>query len=135
MELTLRGLIAIPTTRNSKGIDVLVSTDDGSATASLQVKTSQSRVAFWPMPDPATIPASGDLWFVFLRWLAKDSRFETFMASAASVKERVQTTLDRDLGRGLKHFPVWYLPKENPDEYAAAWESWSPDGEKRTRLI
>lgn len=35
-KLTLRGLIALPTIRNTAGIDILVSETDGSGQASLQ---------------------------------------------------------------------------------------------------
>jgi hypothetical protein len=38
-ELTLRGLIALPTIRNTAGIDILVSEPDGADQAALQVKT------------------------------------------------------------------------------------------------
>ena len=135
MELSLRGLIAIPTTRNTAGIDVLASTADGSATASIQVKTSQSRVSFWPTAHPRTIADSDEVWFVFLRWLPRETRFEAFMASAKSVRARVQAKLDHDLSRGAKEFPNWVLPKEDASSLASTWNQWSPDGTSRIRLI
>ena len=39
-ELSRRGLIALPTIRNTSGIDVIVTGRDGSRHANLQVKTS-----------------------------------------------------------------------------------------------
>jgi hypothetical protein len=42
-ELTLRGLIALPTIRNTAGIDIIVSEPDDSGQANLQVKTSLSK--------------------------------------------------------------------------------------------
>ncbi len=51
-QLSLRGLIALPTIRNTGGIDILVSEPDGNAQASLQVKTSLKKVIFWPTSLP-----------------------------------------------------------------------------------
>jgi len=45
-ELSLRGLIALPTTRNTVGIDVVVVSLDGSLHANLQVKASKIRSLF-----------------------------------------------------------------------------------------
>ena len=39
-ELSRRGLIALPTVRNTAGFDIVVATPDGSSTATLEVKTS-----------------------------------------------------------------------------------------------
>jgi hypothetical protein len=135
MELSLRGLIAIPTTRNTAGIDVLVSMADGTASASIQVKTSQSRVSFWPAPHPRSISESTDVWFVFLRWIAQEEHFEAFMETAGSVRALVQSTLDRDLERGVKEFPVWRPAKGDLSRLRKTWDEWSPDGIVRTRLI
>jgi hypothetical protein len=46
-ELSLRGLIALPTIRNTAGIVVV--NKDGTWQANLQVKTSRSKVSFWPI--------------------------------------------------------------------------------------
>jgi hypothetical protein len=46
--LSLRGLIALPTIRNTAGIDLLVSDPTTGSQAALQVKTSLQRVTFWP---------------------------------------------------------------------------------------
>ena len=41
MELSRRGFVAIPTIRNVKSIDLLVTNDTGTRTISLQVKTNK----------------------------------------------------------------------------------------------
>jgi hypothetical protein len=48
-ELSLRGLIALPTIRNTAGIDVVVVNYDRTWHANLQVKTSKRKVSFWPI--------------------------------------------------------------------------------------
>ena len=137
MELSLRGLIAIPTTRNTAGIDVLASTPDGAHTASIQVKTSQTKVGFWPTPQATAITDSEGVWFVFLRWITAETRFEAFIASASLVKSHVQAHTDAVAARGGNtSFPVWNLPKGDAAEALRdAWRIWSPDGVPRARLI
>ena len=44
-ELSMRGLIALPTIRNTAGVDVVVTNKEGTWQAYLQVKTSRSRVS------------------------------------------------------------------------------------------
>ncbi len=46
-ELSLRGYIASITLRNSRGIDIIVSSADGSRSATLQVKTNSSGKPDW----------------------------------------------------------------------------------------
>jgi len=66
-ELSLRGLIALPTVRNTTGIDVLVSNADGSWNANLQVKTSRSMVNFWPIGTKYQEWQGEHCYYVFLR--------------------------------------------------------------------
>jgi len=68
-KLTLRGLIALPTIRNTAGIDILVSELDGSTQANLQVKTSLKEVNFWPTSAPERCLNSPNSYYVFLRYL------------------------------------------------------------------
>lgn len=41
-ELSLRGYIASITLRNSRGIDIIISSSDGTKSASIQVKTNST---------------------------------------------------------------------------------------------
>jgi hypothetical protein len=130
MELSLRGLVAMPTVRNAAGIDVLVSTASGDHLADLQVKTSQTKVNFWPTPAPDRIPDNANVWFVFLRWLKDATRFQGFMATASDVKIGVENEVARQRRVGAKDFPAWNLPKESElqRELERRWETWSPAG-------
>lgn len=137
-ELSLRGLIAMPTVRNAAGIDVLVSTASGDHLADLQVKTSQSFVRFWPTPSAQRISDSPNVWFVFLRWLKKEGKFEGFMDTVATVREEVAAEAVRQVERGARDFPAWVLPKELHLQLRLSenWRTWSPAGfDTATRLI
>lgn len=59
-ELSRRGLIALPTTRNTAAYDIAVTTVDGKKHANVQVKASLKRVTFFPMPPSARVRAGPD---------------------------------------------------------------------------
>ncbi len=130
MHLSLRGLGAIPTSRNAKAIDVLVSTAAGTASASLQVKTAQARDSSWPVSDPSKMVATENLFFAFVRWVPAKGDFEAFLVPSDRVKDDAQGLADAKASRGSKPFPGWRLPSSPTDreELKNAWESWSPDG-------
>ena len=88
--LSLRGLIALPTIRNSAGIDIIVATLDGNKHANIQVKTSQRRVHFWPTPPSGVIRANPMDYYVFLRWLPKEKKFEGYMLTGKEAKAEVR---------------------------------------------
>jgi hypothetical protein len=96
----------------------------------LQVQTSQTKVDFWPTPGPERITGNTDVWFVFLRWLKDESRFQCFMATASDVKTDVENEVARQRRVGAKEFPAWFLPKnvELQAELERQWETWSPAG-------
>jgi hypothetical protein len=90
MELSRRGLIALPTIRNVAAFDVVVSTRDGIRHANIQVKTSLRRVNFFPMPPSNRVSVSPRTWYVLLRWLNAEDRFEGFMLSGREAREEVR---------------------------------------------
>lgn len=80
-ELSRRGMIVLPTTRNTAAYDLLVVTPDGRRHANIQVKTSFMRVSGFPMPLPEKIRTGRHDFYVFVRWDDEDSRFQGFMLS------------------------------------------------------
>jgi hypothetical protein len=115
-ELSLRGLIALPTIRNTAGIDVVVVDKDGTLYANLQVKTSKSKVAFWPIGSRYKEWRGENNWYAFVRYLKNESRFEVFLESAERVAEQVAKNIARDKERGLAEWaPSWFLPKDNAE--------------------
>jgi hypothetical protein len=95
-DLSIRGLIALPTIRNTAGTDIVVTNPAGTWFANLQVKTSRSRVAFWPLGGHFESWTGPNDYYVFLRWLKTPRTFEIFLESAAAVAERAARTLKQE---------------------------------------
>jgi len=89
-ELSRRGLIALPTIRNTAGYDIIVATPDGRKHANIQVKTSQNPISFWPTSTSDKIRAKANDYYVLLRWLPKEHSFEGFMLKGSEAKRAVR---------------------------------------------
>jgi hypothetical protein len=111
-ELSLRGLVALPTIRNTAGIDILVSEPDGSGQVSLQVKARSSKEDYWPTSRPERCLKGPGSFYVFVRYLPAEERFEAFLESGSNVAKQAQENLLDEQKRGLKDFPYWRLPLE-----------------------
>jgi hypothetical protein len=123
-ELSLRGLIALPTTRNTAGVDVLATSLDGSWHANLQVKTSKDRVTFWPIGARFEDWRGSNNWYVFVRYSKKDRRFEAFLESADRVATDAARAVEESNRRGNKPWaPWWPLPRE-PSEVDRVRRQW-----------
>ena len=94
-ELSRRGLIALPTIRNIAAYDVIVTTPDGRRHANIQVKTSLKRVNFFPMPSAERVRTGPRDWYVLLRWLQKQERFEGFMLTGREARQEVKRHRER----------------------------------------
>ena len=127
-ELTLRGLIALPTIRNTACIDILVSEPDGSGQASLQVKTSLKKVDFWPTSRPEKCLKGPRNFYVFLRYLPQEKRFEAFLEGGEEIAKQVKENLEDYKKRGRKEFTYWSLPSTDSDimKLRERWETWRP---------
>jgi len=88
-ELSRRGLIALPTIRNTAAYDIIVVTPDGKKHVNIQVKTSQKKVGFWPMPLSTKISAKPNDYYILLRWLPMENKFEGFMLTGSEAKRAV----------------------------------------------
>jgi len=128
-ELSLRGLIALPTIRNTAGIDILVSEPDGSGQANLQVKTRSSEESYWPTSRPERCLKGTRSFYVFVRYLLDEERFEAFLDIGGNVAKNVQKNLLDDQERGRKvDFPYWQLPSETKkiEKLRENWKDWRP---------
>ena len=127
-ELSLRGLIALPTIRNTAGIDILVSEPDGSGQAELQVKTRSSEEDYWPTSGPERCLKGPRSFYVFVQYLPDEKRFEAFLESGSNVAKQVQENLQYDQNRGRKDFPYWELPSEakERERLQKKWSNWRP---------
>jgi len=126
-ELSLRGLIALPTIRNTAGIDILVSELDGSGQANLQVKTRSSEEDYWPTSGPERCLKGRRSFYVFVQYLPDEERFEAFLESGSNVAKQVHENLLDYQKRGLKDFTYWELPSEEEKEkLRKKWKDWRP---------
>ena len=126
-ELSLRGLVALPTIRNTAGIDILVSEPDGSGQANLQVKTASTNRGYWPTSGPERCLKGPRSFYVFVQYLPDEERFEAFLESSSNVVKQVQENLLDDQKRGLKDFPYWWLPLgEEKEKLRKKWKGWRP---------
>lgn len=131
-ELSRRDLIALPTTRNTAAYDIAVTTIDGKKHANVQVKTSLKRVTFFPMPPSARVRAGPDDYYVLLRWLASEERFEGFLLSGrqARVEVRREERSQRKRiaqGKRRKIFPsIQVGPKagSRANRWRQQWRQW-----------
>lgn len=127
-ELSLRGLIALPTIRNTSATDILVSEPDGNKVASIQVKTSLKKVTFWPTSHPQKCLSGSNNWYVFLRFLKKENRFEAFLEPATKVVKQVKENWESYKKKGKREFNFWALPtsEEEIRRLRNQWETWRP---------
>lgn len=127
-ELSLRGLIALPTMRNTAGIDIVVTNQEGSWHANLQVKTSKKKVKFWPIGTRYKELKGKRNYYVFLRYLKDESCFEAFLKAADKVVSQVDKEDLRCKRQGYtKWAPCWYLPKDNKQQLCLA-KQWTDFG-------
>ena len=124
--LSLRGLIALPTIRNTAGIDLLVTDPRTGGQASLQVKTSMKKVKFWPTSKPGKCLRGAGCYYVFLRWVPGEKTFEAFLETADAVADQVAANAEDYRKRGRKEWSFWSLVPKKVQELADAWESWRP---------
>lgn len=88
-ELSRRGLIALPTVRNTAAYDVVVVTPDGRRHANIQVKASSKRALFFRMPPSTRVRAGPRDFYVLVRWLPRDRRYQAFMLTGAEARAEV----------------------------------------------
>jgi hypothetical protein len=127
-KLSLRGLIVLPTIRNTAGIDLLVNDPRTGAQAALQVKTSMKRVAFWPTSTYEKCLKGPGSYHVFLRFIEAAQSFEAFLVSGDTVVEQIKRNAEDYRRRGRKAFAYWRLPKslDRLDALRRDWDTWVP---------
>jgi hypothetical protein len=108
----MNGLIALPTVRNTKGMDIVVHNQQGSLLANLQVKTSSKKVTFWPIGKTYRAWNGENDYYIFVRYY--DEQFEAFLESAQNVILQVTRRQKEARKRGLREWaPCWHLPHKD----------------------
>lgn len=89
--LSIRGMVALPTVRNTAGFDIVVTHD--TRHAFLQVKTTTNpRATSFPMPAPEHIRTSPNDYYVLVRQVKGEERFDCFLVSGAEARREVERT-------------------------------------------
>ena len=91
-ELTLRGYLASITLRNTRGIDVVVSNQDATHSASVQVKTNSSGQPKWILSKKAESLYSDNHYYVFVALQAVGERPAYYVVPSQVVAEYVSTS-------------------------------------------
>jgi len=125
-ELSLRGLIALPTIRNTAGVDVVVTDKKGTWQANLQVKASRSRVGFWPIGKRYDDWVGPNNYYVFLRYEDKARGFEVFLESSRRVADLVDLGREQEKQKGLKEWAPCFYPKGQYETLKSQWQNFGP---------
>lgn len=120
-KLSMRGIIALPTVRNTAGIDIIVANRDGSKTALIQVKCSGKNVKFWPTPAEDKILSGKKCYYVFMRYIEEKENFEVFLVDGREVKKQVTENMEYHRKRGRKEFPFFEIYEEDEKYYKRRW--------------
>jgi len=137
--LSLRGLIALPTIRNTAGVDVVVTNKEGTWQANLQVKASRARVGFWPIGKRYNDWIGPNNYYVFLRYDSKAGGFEVFLEYSQKVAQEVNLGLEQEKEKRLKEWAPCFYPKGQYDRLKTQWEMFGPqqgspaDGQRAAR--
>jgi hypothetical protein len=108
-ELSRRGLIALPTVRNTAAYDVVVVTTDGTRHANIQVKASSKRVSFFRMPTSKRVMAGPCDYYVLLRWDDREGKYDVMMLTGAEARAEVlasETSQQRRIESGSRNVLV-----------------------------
>ena len=132
-ELSLRGLIALPTIRNTAGVDIVVTNKAGTWQANLQVKSSRSCVCFWPVGTKYNDWVAANNFYVFVRYNPNTRTLEPFMATSEEVASLVARSRKLEKEKGLKEWAPCFYPAKA--ELGRLKEQWDEFGKNLPTII
>ena len=124
-ELSFRGMLALPTIKNTPGYDLIVTSRNGKKHANIQVKTSQnSKTRFWPMPWPDKVCAGSGDYYVLLR--RNGASFDAFMLTGREARKEVEARLKEEtksiaLGTRKVGFACVWVDRKGLEAKKAKW--------------
>ncbi len=131
-ELSRRGVVALPTVKNTAAYDIVAINEEGTWHANIQVKTSYKRVTAFHMPKPEKIRTGKHDYYILLRWLEKEQRYEGFLLKGREAKEEVTRVWEEQKKRvragtlkGISHHIRISGPQERKAvRWSTAWSKW-----------
>lgn len=132
-ELSRRGLVALPTTKNIAAYDIVALNVEGTRHANIQVKASSKRVTFFPMPTADKVRAGLHDIYVFVRWLPTESRYECFLLTGRQARRAVEQEIKSQranikTGSRKVEFPCVAVGPKNAkaaERWRLAWIQWN----------
>ena len=126
-ELSRRGYIASITLRNTKGIDIVASNEEGSKTINIQVKTSSKSTRGWILNKKAEKMDDMNMFYIFVRLNELDERPQFHIVPTSHVANKVrkghQNWLDTPGRGGIKRKDTDMRKFEDPEnKYLDKWE-------------
>ena len=91
-ELSRRGCIASITLRNSRGVDILATTEDASHSVAIQVKSNQTGTKDWMLHAKAETEFAEKLFYVFVNLNGINGTPEYHIVRSAVVAEHCRRT-------------------------------------------
>lgn len=122
-ELSLRGLVALPTIKQTRAYDLIVMTADGEHHANIQVKTCGTKTQYWPTPAPAKIPTGRDDYYVLVH--RTENHFEAFLLASCEARRLVEAACQDMEKRGKKVFPYIRTDPAVGPRWRQQWETWN----------
>lgn len=128
--LSVRGLIALPTIKNTAAYDIIVTSPDGLKHANIQVKTSSARPGYWPICSKvAHVRTSPNDLYVLLRRTKDNTGFEGFMLSGAEMKTELEGYMAYYAAKGQRsdNFSLCASlgSAEKNDRWQEMWKTWT----------
>ena len=131
-ELSRRGLVALPTTKNIAAYDIIAVNTEGTWHANIQVKASSQCVSFFPMPPAEKVRVGSKDFYVFVRWIAEEERYQGFLLTGKQARQAVESSCNNQSlsiqnGTRAKHFPIVHVGKtanQNAVRWEKAWKKW-----------
>lgn len=120
-ELSLRGYIVAPTSRNAQGVDLLVSNSEGTSAIPIQVKTNSTTFSFWLLSEKCKLLESDDLFYILIN-LRKYER-EFFIIPNKEIVGKMREEKSKSSRSGQSEPSIWYsFLLEDAKPYQNKWQ-------------
>ncbi|MFW6130858.1 MAG: hypothetical protein ACOC56_06690 [Atribacterota bacterium] len=94
-QLSKKGMLVLPTNRNTKGFDIIAMDKDGQRLKLIQVKTQKKRSRYWPCGSPVPDFMGKDAFYIFTRPEEKGKEhYESFIVPANDVKKTIEERIE-----------------------------------------
>jgi hypothetical protein len=127
---SMRGMIALPTIKNTAAYDIIVTSPDGLRHANFQVKTSSARPGYWPICQSISkVRTSPSDFYVLLRRTKDMTDFEAFMLSGSEMRTELEAYMEYYAAKGQRsdNFSLCASlgKEEKNNRWRETWKTWT----------